>query len=293
MMVVLGAAVLGACGGTQIPQHNGYKSDKVKPWKKPKALGFNDKMELKTEAELSYPDMRRARWYSIDVPGNGELSFKLEITPPGEAVNEEFDLAFEVLDPGYHVVSKSDLEEQDAHELNKTRVVKVKHGQYLVHVYLQGRMDTAEYILRGAFKSTAAEDVKTNFPALVAFVPMLPMVPLVDDTPKVAIQKVPPPRGRTTVVQNPPPIKKVDPPPATTSSAIILNMTVVGGGTLITVGRGTTSTPAATNGMHAHLKGVSGAFALDKCQDKTCQVLVEKTTPDQVKNAGGAVTITP
>jgi len=290
---VLGAAVLGACGGTQIPQHNGYKSEKVKPWKKPKALSFDEKMELKTEAELSYPEMRRARWYSVDVPGNGELALKLEITPPGEAVNEEFDLAFEVLDPGYHVVAKSDLEEQDAHELNKTRAVKVKHGQYLVHVYLQGRMDTAEYILRGAFKSTPADDVKTNFPALVAFVPMLPMVPLADDTPKSAIQKPIPPRRPTGGQQPQPPITKPPvTPPAVATSAIILNMTVVGKSTLITVGRGTTSTPPVQNGMKAQLKGVAGAFELSRCQDKTCQVLVPGT-PDQIKNAGGSVSITP
>jgi hypothetical protein len=286
------ALVLGACGGPQVPQHNGYKTEKAKPWKKPKSLQFDDKMELKTEGDLSYPDMRRARWYSIDVPGSGELSLKLEITPPGETTNEDFDLALEVLAPGYHVLAKSDLDEQDAHELNKTKVVKVKHGQYLVHVYLQGRMDTAEYVMRGSFKSTAPDEVKTNFPALVAFVPLLPMVPLADDTPKSQIKQTP---ISVTHVTHHDPVKPKDPtpPPVVSSSARILNMAVVAGGTQITIGRGTGSNPPATNGMHAHLNGISGGFGLANCNEKVCFALIDKATPDQIKNAGGSVSITP
>src|SRR5437773_965368 len=109
-----------ACGGVQVPQHNGYKNDKVKPWKKAKTLKFDDKMETKTEGDLSYPDMRRAKWFALDVPSQGDLTLKLEVTPPGET-NEDFDLAMEVLDPGNHVVQKADLEESDAHEYQKTR----------------------------------------------------------------------------------------------------------------------------------------------------------------------------
>jgi len=44
--------------------------------------------------------------------------------------------------------------------------------------------------------------------------------------------------------------------------------------------------------MKAQNKGVGGAFELTKCQEKTCQVLVPGT-PDQIKNAGGSVSITP
>ena len=99
-----------ACGGPQIPTHNGYKAKEAKPWKKPKVLKLDDKKEAKVEGDVSYPDMRRARWFEVNLPANGELSIALEITPPGDAVNEEFDLGMEVLDPSFRVISKSELE---------------------------------------------------------------------------------------------------------------------------------------------------------------------------------------
>src|SRR5262245_5925957 len=141
-IVLASMLVAAACGGPQIPTHNGYKSEKVKPWKKPKTLAWDEKMEVKTDGELSYPDQRRARWYALELPAAGELTLKLEVTPPGDAVNEDFDLAMEVLDPGYRVIGKADSEEEDVGELAKTRtLLDLQPGNYLVHVYLQGRMD--------------------------------------------------------------------------------------------------------------------------------------------------------
>lgn len=90
-IVIAACVLLAACGGAQVPVHNGYKSEKAKPWKKPKALAFDDKMEAKAEGDLSYPDMRRAKWFVLDLPANGELAIRLEITPPGDATNEDFD----------------------------------------------------------------------------------------------------------------------------------------------------------------------------------------------------------
>src|SRR5262245_6203918 len=251
-ILIVGAA----CGGVQVPQHNGYKSDKVKPWKKAKALKFDDKMETKTEGDLSYPDMKRAKLFSIDVPSPGDLTLKLEVTPPGET-NEDFDLAMELFDPGSHVIQKADLEESDAHEYQKTRTAKVEKGQYLVHVYLQGRLDTADFVLRASFKGGAAADVKTNFPQQVAFVPILPLVPRTDDTPAKMI-KTPPPQVGHVPHKQPEVVKKPDKePPATTVSARIIGVTVVPGGTRITVGLGTDSkpTPAAV-GMKVKLTGI-------------------------------------
>jgi hypothetical protein len=276
-----------ACGGPQIPTHNGYKPKEAKPWKKPRALKFDDKGEAKAEGDLSYPDMRRARWFELSLPSSGQLTLGLEATPPGDAVNEEFDLGMEVLDPAYRVISKSDLEDEDAHELNKKKtLVELAPGKYLVHVYLQGRMDTADFALHATFKATAAAEVKSNFPADVLFVPVLAQVPLQDDTPR---NYRPQTQAVVKVIKKPnapPP----PPPPAATVSARIIGVQVVSGGTLITVGRGKSS--GASDGMKAKINGISGAFTIGNCNERTCTATVA-ATPDQIKNSNGTVTLSP
>ncbi len=291
--IVLALVVLGACGGPQIPVHSGYKTDKVKPWKKPKAIALDpEKQEGKVEGDLNYGEYKRARWFSIDVPATGELDLRLEITPPGDEANEDFDLAMEVLDPGYRVISKSDLEDEDAHELNKVKTLyDLAPGKYLVHLYLQGRRDTADFVLRAAFKRTAAAEVKSDFPAKVAFTPPLPMVPLNDDTPKS--YKAP----TTAVVKikkggpRPPPPPKLDKTPvATAKSARVIGLSIVSGGTLITVGIGTAQEVAA--GWHGKIAGVATGFTLSDCSERTCKATVS-ATPDQIKAGGGNVTLSP
>jgi len=281
------ATVCMACGGVEIPTHNGYKPKESKPWKKPKALKFDDKMEAKADGDVSYPDMRRARWFEVSLPSNGQLSLALEVNPPGDAVNDDFDLGLEVLDPRSRVISKSDLEDEDAHELNKKKtLVDLAPGKYLVHVYLQGRLDTADFVLRAAFKPTQAAEVKTNFPNEVPFPPALPLVPLQDDTPR---NYKPPTQAVVKVTKKdraPPP----PPPPAATLSARIIGISVVSGGTQITVGRGKSS--GASDGMKAKINGISGAFTIGNCNDRTCTATIS-ATPDQIKNSNGMVTLTP
>jgi hypothetical protein len=279
-----------ACGGVKVPKHSGYKSDKSKPWKKPKVLNFDEKLEAKADAELEYADYRRARWYALDLPAQGELSLRLEITPPGDQTNEDFDLGVEVLDPGFRVIAKSDLEDDDAGELTKSKTLfDLDPGRYYVHLYLQGRLDIAEYILRVTYKRTAPAEVKSNFPAEVAFTPPLPMVPLDDDTPKT--YKPPAP----TVVKvirkgDRKPTVKED-KPVTTISARIIGVSIVGGGTQITVGKGTATGAAA--GMKGKINGLStGSFTLASCNERTCLATVG-VTPDQIKSAGGTVTLVP
>ena len=287
LSIVLGCAVT-ACGGPQIPTHNGYKPKEAKPWKKPKALKFDDKMEAKAEGDLSYPDMRRARWYELNLPSNGQLTIALETTPPGDAVNDDFDLGIEVLDPAYRVISKSDLDDEDAHELNKKKtLVELAPGKYLVHLYLQGRMDTADFVLRAGFKSTAAAEIKSNFPAEVPFVPVLPQVPIQDDTPrnyKPVIVEHHGPRHAHAAAAVPAPA------PVATVSARIINVQIVAGGTQITMGRGTTT--GASDGMHGSIHGVPGAFQIGGCNERTCTATI-KATPDQIKASDGTVTLTP
>jgi hypothetical protein len=282
---------LAACGGPQIPQHNGYKgAEKAKPWKKPKELKFSDKGEAKTEGELSYADYRRAKWFSIDLASHGELALRLEITPPGDATNDDFDLAMEVLDPGYRVIAKSDLEDEDAHELTKTKtLIDLTPGKYLVHVYLQGRMDTADFILRATFKATRAAEVKTDFPAQVEFPPMLAQVPIQDDAPAKYKPQPPIITGPRTP-RKPPTLPDPKKPVAKVLAARIVGVSIVSGGVQILIGRGTATD--ASNGMHAQLKGISGSFEVNGCTETTCRALVTATA-DQVKAAGGSVTLVP
>ena len=276
------------CGGPKIPPHSGYKNDKSKPWAKAKALKLDDKSESKSEGELDYADHRRAKWYSVTLPSHGELTIKLEITPPGDGTNEDFDLAVEILDPGFRVISKSDLEEGDAGELTKTKTLfDLEPGKYLIHLYLQSRVDSADYVLRTAFKPTRAAEAKTDFPTQVAFYPSLPMVPLADD--------VPPGRRPTTVIttttRKPP--KPPKPPPGTPPPAVltarIVGVSVVGNNTRIVIGRGTAT--GASSGMKARLNGISKTPTIE-CNENTCVAVVE-ATPDQVRGAGGTVTLVP
>jgi hypothetical protein len=276
------SVVVMACGGPEIPAHNGYKPKEAKPWKKPKVIKFDDKMEAKVDGEVSYPDMRRARWFQVDLPQNGQLTLQLEITPPGDAVNDDFDLALEVMDPSFHVISKSDLEDEDAHELNKKKtLVDLAPGKYLIHVYLQGRMDSADFVLRAGFKPTNAAQARSNFPNEVPFVPPLALVPIQDDTPNrpVAVATRRPPHEPKPTLP-PPVVEKI--------SAHVIAIQVVANGTLITVDRGTDA--KASDQMKVSLDGI-GVFQLAKCGTRTCTAIV-KATPDRIKAAGG-VTLLP
>lgn len=286
VLVSAALAALVACGGPKVPMHSGYKTDTAKPWKKAKPLVLDEKNEAKAEGELSYRDYRRARWYAVELPANGELTLKLDITPPGDTVNDEFDLAVEVLDEGFRVIGKSDLEEADAGELAKAKtLVDLPAGRYLLHLYLQGRMDSADYELRVKFERTAPAEVKTTFPSEVEFVPPLALVPPKDDTP--VNYRAPAPVVRTTVrrTRKPPTPEK---PKAEPLPARIVAIVVVDGGTQITLARGTAN--GASNGMAGSLK--SFGFALKDCSETRCKAVLS-ATPDQVRSAGDTVFLRP
>jgi len=290
--------LVAACGGPQIPQHSGYKNDKSTPWTKAKPIKLNDKFEGKVEDDLNYAKHQRAKWYELAFTTVGELDVNLDITPPGDETNEEFDLGMEIYDPGYRVISKSDLEDSDeAGNLQKKKTLKdLAPGRYLIHLYLQSRVDTADFTLKVAYRATgSAGDVgKSNFPQEVMFTQPLPQVPMTDDAPpdykpvqptKVVVKNPPrnPPR-------NPPKDPPKDPPPPKVAavSARILATSVVGGGVQITVGRGTET--GAAIGMKVSLKGLSGQ--LTACNARSCTAVLAATI-DQVKAAGGDVMLTP
>jgi hypothetical protein len=285
---VLLLLIVAACGGAQVPTHNGYKGgSKAKPWTKAKTLKFDEKSEAKAEGELSYPDKKRAAWYIADLASPGQLDLKLEIVPPGESTNEDFDLGFEVLDPGNRVIARSDLHEgDDSGEIQKSKsLLDLEPGKYLVHLYLQGRMDACDYVLRAVFKGMNTVG-KSDFPAQVAFPQSLPQVPLQDDTPKT--YKPPTPTAVTVVKKGkkpPPPVEK--PAPVTTLNARIIGMQVMGGSTQITIGRGTSA--GAVVGMKGKIVGVpTGSFSLAACNERTCTATVS-ATPDQIKGSGSVV----
>ncbi len=276
-----------ACGGTKVPLHSGYKSDKAKPWKNAKGIKLDDKGEGKADGVLNYASQARARWYAIHLPSHGELTIRLEITPPGDETNEDFDMALEVLDPGFRVIGKSDKEEEDAGELTKNKTLfDLEPGKYYIHLYLQGRLDSGDFNLKATFKSTKGTDKPSDFPAQVAFIDALPMVPLNDDTPKSYRPPVVTTTIRTRPVNKP---KKPDDPPPTVLNARIVGVSVVGGGTRIVLGRGTNT--GAKTGMKAKLNGISGVFVVE-CNENTCAALVT-ATPDQIKSAGTTVVLLP
>ncbi|MEO6775163.1 MAG: hypothetical protein ABI467_19520 [Kofleriaceae bacterium] len=289
-LVLLATLSLAACGGTQIPQHDGYKANNAKPWKKFKTLKFDAKGEAKSEGDLSYARYHRAAWFAVDLPVPGEVDFRIEITPPGDAVNDSFDLGAEVLDSGYRVLVRKDNDEGDSQgDLNKQLAIKDQPpGRYYVHLYLQGRLDSCDYILHAVVKGSGPAEVKSDFPEQVAFVPALPMVPLADDAPK---NYHPPTAVVTTHKRHDKPAPPPPPPSNPAFNARIINVSVGSGGTQITIGRGTSK--GAASGLKGKINGVpNGAFTLDNCTERTCTATLHGVTPDQIKNAG-EVTITP
>ncbi len=286
--IALVFALIAACGGPEIPQHNGYKSEKAKPWKKARPLKFDDQNMAKAKGDLSYPDMRRAAWYDVELVQPSELDFTVEVTGPGDDVNDNFDLGVEVLDPGFRKLIRKDKDEGDQTGEDKKTVAlpNLAPGHYLVHFYLQSRLDTCDYKLQATLKPTPVTVGKSDFPAAVAFPGPLAMVPISDDTPKGWKPPVTTPVV-VTHVKHAPKKEEPKPPPVTTLTARIIGMSVVSGGTQITIGRGTAS--GAQAGMKGKVNGIStGAFTLAACNERTCTATVP-ATPDQIKGAGSVV----
>jgi len=286
-------ATAAACGGPEIPQHNGYKSAHATPWKKAKVLKFDDKGETKVDGDLSYADYRRAAWFEADLQQPGDLVVKVDINPPGDGVDDNFDLGVEAIDPGNRMIKRLDQNEGDQQgEMQKTlNLDRLAPGKYLIHLYLQDRRDTADFVLHVTFKSGKAPDAASDFPAQVAYLPPLPLVPIDDDTPKTYR---PPP---TTVVVThtphhgghaPPPPKKDDKPAAVKLTTRIIGISAVDGGTQITLAKGTANGAAA--GMPGSVNGIAGgSFTLAACNEHTCTAVV-KVSPDALKS-GPDVTI--
>lgn len=183
--LLLAAAVLATlaagCGGADVPMHNGYKSPKARPWRDPTVLELDNALEAEVDDAVSYPKRERARWYAVDLPSVGAL----QVTLTTQLLNDdrEIDLAFEVLDEGYHILTQADRRDDDAGEEQRERTLKdLRPGRYYIHVYCQRRTDAADFTLELAYHVDARAN-PSNFPASVAFVGALPDIPLKDDAP--------------------------------------------------------------------------------------------------------------
>lgn len=175
-LLYLGTLVLAGCPGAKYPTHNGYRGKRKQPWKKPKKLKLDSDGEIEHEDEVDYPKRKRARWYSVQTPGDGDLSIKLEITPGSEY--EDFDLGFEVYSSTYKVLHRSDSESEDVGELKKSaELTALPKGKYLIHIFAQARTDTARYDLNIKWSSGKAKH-SSNFPANVKYPNPLAAVPL-------------------------------------------------------------------------------------------------------------------
>jgi hypothetical protein len=173
-----------ACGGADVPAHNGYRSPKARPWRSPTVLQLDDSLETEVDDSVSYPKQQRARWYAVDLPGSGELEVSVTIAELSD--DRDVDVAMEVLDEGYRVIAKADREEEDSGEDQKIRKVPgLAAGRYYIHVYAPRRLDAADYTLQAVFRPRVS-NAPSDFPARVAFISALPDVPLQDDAPPAA-----------------------------------------------------------------------------------------------------------
>ena len=75
------AALLAACGGTDVPSHSGYKNPKATPWRKPTVLLLDDQGEAEVDDSVSYPKRLRARWFAVDLPTGGQLELQVQTEP--------------------------------------------------------------------------------------------------------------------------------------------------------------------------------------------------------------------
>ena len=182
----LAVAFAASCGGADVPEHNGYKSAKARPWQRPQVLEFDEGLEAEIDDTVSYPKRQRAKWYAVDLPTYGELD--VQLTTVGLADDREVDLAFEVMNEGYQTLTQANRDEDDSGEEQKTRTVKgLAPGRYYIHVYAERRLDESDFTLQVAFRGGAqvgsTDEGNPNFPATVAYITALPDVPAVDDAP--------------------------------------------------------------------------------------------------------------
>jgi hypothetical protein len=282
-MVVGFALALAACGPT-IPSHNGYKSPKASPWRNPKVIKLDDKNEGKADGELDYPSQRRAKWYAVDLPISGDLQVSVEANPSNDT--NDFDLAMEVVGFGNRVLAKADIEDDDARELTKTRSVPgLEAGRYLVHLFLQGRLDNSDYEVKVKFTPKVSE-VASSFPAQVQYLPPLALVPVIDDSPE-STGKGHGTVRRTTPRKPSPKEPAVESPSALKVTAKVLRATMSDNATAIVLSAGTAA--GVADGWKGVVNGKGISFRVTGVTERNCRAIIQGVTAEQV--TGGSVTL--
>ena len=301
MLVAMAWALGGVgCGGKQVPQHSGYKGKKPTPWTKAKAIELDEELKAKVSGELDYGTYKRAKWFSLTPPGPGSVALDFEFVPGGDA---EIDVAFEVLDPNNKVIVRADAEAEDTTEQKKQRSFEVEDGTYLIHVYLEGRMDAADFDLKLAY-TRGERKWKSDFPNQVPYPDELAAVPPFDDTPASAPTpkcgvpgkpkcpkrcgtpgaapcKPPPPPDEKCGVPGKPPCAM---PPL---AAAITNVDPDPAGARITIAAGTAD--GVDNGMSGKVTGVkNSSFRTSGCTAQRCNAVV-KAAVDDVRSSGEVV----
>lgn len=278
-----GAVGIAGCSGAQVPQHTGYKGKKPTPWTKAKAIEWNDELEAKVEGELDYGEYKRAKWFSVTLPGPGTVQFDLEAVPSGDA---EIDVAMEILDPNFKVLARADMEADDVNEQKKQRKLPdLPEGTYFVHVYLQDRMAVADFELKLKFtRGTAVW--KSDFPNQVSFLSELPTVPPVDDTPAAPVKVAKKPQRPRRIPTAP----KPTPTAPSGKQPVLADITDVqpdANGSRIVIGGGTGD--GLENGMRGNVTGIKGGnFTLTGCNANRCLATV-KAAVDDVRGSGTVI----
>jgi hypothetical protein len=312
------ALSLAACGPS-VPQHAGYKSKS--PWKKAKPISLAEGNQGKAKGELDYADYKRARWYTVELPSDGTLDVAMQYQPLDDAGSST--VALEVYDAGFSLLSEDEDapvaaaardgdgdEDDDADggddedegedadddegsgETQKQRSLPgLAAGRYYVHLFVTGRMDSAEFEVQATFTPVALPR-ETDFPRQVAWLPALPIVPLEDDGPPPEKVTSKPSKGGSKgggkKPATPPP---ADDAPASTGAvqAIVISVAAGSSGAVITINAGTNAGLAA--GRKGTLAGVkNGAFTLSSCGERTCKASVSATV-DEVNKSGMQVTV--
>jgi len=243
---VVGVALAcSACGGADVPEHDGYRRGVSRPWRQATVLRLDDSREAEVDDTVSYPKRQRARWYAIDLPGAGSMEVQVSAAELSE--QGEVDVAFEVLDEGYRVRARADAKSDDAGDEHKVRRLRrLAPGRYYIHVYAQRRVDEADFTLEVSFRPQAGR-VRSDFPAQVAFIDPLPQVPEQDDSPAP-----PPPAGKKCPGPGCKKKARVEEPPAAPRSirARIAGIVESGGGVQIRIDQG------ANQGIEVGWKGM-------------------------------------
>jgi hypothetical protein len=282
LVLSLALAFLAGCAGKQIPQHTGYKGKKPTPWTKATAIELDDELAGKAEGELDYGAYKRAKWFTVTLPGPGELTIDLEVVPSGDA---DMDVAMEVLDKNFHVVTRADADAEDANEQKKQRkLADLDEGIYYIHLYLEGRLDAADFEVKLKF-ARGTKPWKSDFPQQVAYLNELPAVPPLDDTPMAPPKPPPKPHGP----RPPKPPKPDDPTPRGPQpvAADISDIQPDTNGSKLVIAAGTND--GVADGMKGSVPGIKlNTFTLFGCGPNRCFAKV-KAQPDDVRAVGTVI----